>query len=79
MKKDETITGAGGGEKGVFAGSGSRANYPALLLFLLGGLLGGLSIYDSLRHGSSYLAYLCFALLCALVSLALIMRRGSGQ
>jgi hypothetical protein len=62
-----------GGEKGILLGDGSTANYPALLLLLAGGILGGFSVHDALNHGSRYIAFLVAALLCALASLVLVM------
>ncbi len=81
MRKDEMSPEADNhdGEKGLFVGDGSTANYPALLLFLVGGALGGFSVYNSVNRGSSYIALLVAALLCAFVSLALIMKKGSKK
>jgi hypothetical protein len=66
----------GGGEKGIFVGDGAEPNYPALLLFLLGGVLGGFATYDSIRHGSNYVAFLTAGLLCSLASLFLVILKG---
>jgi hypothetical protein len=80
MRKDGPATQADdNGGKGIFVGDGSTANYPALLLFLAGGVLGGLAVYDAVNRDSSYLAFLIAALLCAFVALALIMKKDSGK
>ena len=39
------------GAKGIFVGDGSTPNYPALLLFLVGGVLGGFAVHNSINRG----------------------------
>ncbi|HYE64264.1 MAG TPA: hypothetical protein VD966_01700 [Pyrinomonadaceae bacterium] len=81
MKKGDTAPEADndGGGKGIFVGDGSTANYPALMLFLAGGVLGGMAVYDSINHGSNYVLFLTAALLCAFVALALILKKGGKK
>jgi hypothetical protein len=78
MSKEDTVIEAAdsANEKGIFIGDGSTPNYPALILFLAGGVLGGLAVFDSVRRGGSYVALLATALLCAVVSFALIVMKG---
>ncbi len=78
MSKDDSAVEAGKGAaaKGIYIGDGSSPNYPALLLFLAGGVLGGFSVHDSVRRGSNYVVFLIAALLCALASFALIVMKG---
>jgi asparagine N-glycosylation enzyme membrane subunit Stt3 len=68
-----------GSQKGIFVGDGSTANYPALVLFMAGGVLGGIAVYDTVRRGSNYIAFLAAAFLCAFVAFALIMKKGSKK
>jgi hypothetical protein len=81
MSKDDSVHEADrdGRGDGIFVGDGSTANYPALLLFLAGGVLGGLAVYNTVNRSSSYIAFLIAALLCAFVSLALIMMKDSKK
>lgn len=80
MRKRSTVAESDNvGRKGIFAGDGSAPNYPALLLFLAGGVLGGFAVHDSLNHGSTYVAFLAAALLCAVVSLTLIIVKKGGK
>lgn len=78
MRKDDAGSGADEypDDKGLFVGNGASANYPALLLLLAGGVFGGLAVYDSVRRGSSYAAFLFVGILCALIAIALIMKGG---
>jgi hypothetical protein len=79
MSKENPSDDAGGhpGEKGLFVGNGSTANYPALIVFLAGGLFGGLAVYDSVRRGDNYPVFLLLAMACALVSILLVMLKRS--
>jgi hypothetical protein len=81
MKKDEMApeTDNDGGEKGIFVGEGAAANYPALMLLLAGGVLSGVALYDSVNRGGNYIAFIIAALLCAFISFALIMKKGSKK
>jgi len=82
MRKDNAAHEADhhGGGKGIFVGDGANANYPALLLFLAGGILSGFSVYAAVNHDSSYVAFLIAALLCACVSFVLIvLKKGSKR
>ena len=53
MKKDDTVPESDdeSGAKGIFVGDGSPPNYPALLLFLVGGVLGGFAVHNSINRG----------------------------
>ncbi|HYG11188.1 MAG TPA: hypothetical protein VD835_14665 [Pyrinomonadaceae bacterium] len=81
MREQEKVSEAEqeSGAKGIFVGDGSTPNYPALLLFLAGGVLGGLAVHNSVNRGGGYVLYLTAALLCAFVSFALIARSGSKK
>lgn len=49
-------------------GDGRRANYPALLLFLAGAVLGMVAVYLQLNHGR-YGPFLIGSLLCSLAAI----------
>lgn len=59
---------------GVFAGDGASPNYPALLLFLTGALLGMLAVYSHVKREPAALP-LASGLLCALAGCALILAK----
>jgi hypothetical protein len=81
MKKDDTVPESDdeSGAKGIFVGDGSAPNYPALLLFLAGGVLSGLAVHNSVNRGGGYIVYLTAALLCSFAAFALIAKKGSKK
>lgn len=80
MKKEDATTKAGErDEKGLFVGDGSKPNYPALVLLLVGGMLAGLGVYDSVTRGTKYVTFTAAALLCSLLGMALFMWKGGKK
>lgn len=74
MRKNEaTHKDHDGRGDGIFVGGGESANYPALLLCLAGGVLGGLAVYNTVNRSSTYVAFLIAALLCAFAAFVLIL------
>jgi hypothetical protein len=80
MKKEDAATKDGDrGEKGLFVGDGSTPNYTALVLLLVGGVLAGLGVYDSVTRGTKYVTFTAAALLCSVLGMALFMWKGGKK
>ena len=65
-------------EQALFLGGGERPNYPALLLFVAGCLLGMAAVYNSVRR-VGYALPLALGLLCAFAGTALVAAKKDKQ